>query len=101
FKNRADFSTEAAYREWTQSNASHPVNPERLQRLAIEMNHAADASLSPKNAEILRFIAGKVVGMGDILAELDMQRLIARCAVLGRPEDLKRLYDRPCDERLK
>jgi len=101
FKNRADFRTEAAYREWMQSEATHPINPERLQRLAVALNHAADASLSPKNAEVLRFIAGKVVGMGDILTEPDMQRLIARCAVLGRPEDLKRLHDRPCDERLK
>jgi hypothetical protein len=101
FKNRADFRTEAAYREWMQSETTHPVNPERLRRLAVALNRAADASLSPKHAEVLRFIAGKVVGMGDILAEPDMQRLIARCAVLGRPKDLKRLHDRPCDERLE
>lgn len=83
-----------------QGKATHPVNPERLQRLTVALNHAADASLSPKHTEMLRFIAGRVVGMGDILAEPDMQRLIARCAALGRPQDLKRLEDRPCDERL-
>jgi hypothetical protein len=101
FKNRADFRTEVEYREWVQGKATHPVNPERLQHLAVALNRAAAASLSPKHAEILRFVARKVVGMGDILAEPDMQRLIARCAVLGRPEDLQRLHDRPCDERLQ
>ncbi|MGH9651076.1 MAG: hypothetical protein ACRD3I_11475, partial [Terriglobales bacterium] len=81
--------------------ASHPINPQRLRRLAVALELAADASLNRKHAEALRFIAVKVVAISDILAEPDMQRLIARCAVLGRPEDLKRLEDRPCDERLK
>lgn len=101
FKNRADFDSEAQYYKWVQDKATHPVNPVRLQRLAVELNLAAEATLSPNHSEILRFIAVKVVGIGDILAEPDMQRLIARCAVLGRPQDLKRLHDRPCDERLK
>jgi hypothetical protein len=101
FKNRADFRTEAAYREWMHTAATHPVNPERMMRLAVPLNRAAEASLSPQRADVLRFIAGKVVMIADILTEPDMQRLIARCAVLGRPEDLKRLHDRPCDERLQ
>jgi hypothetical protein len=100
-KNRADFPTEAEYREWMKNEATHPVNPERLQGLSVVLNHAADVSLSPNHAEVLRFIAGKVIGIGDILAEPDMQRLVARCAVLGRPEDLKRLYDRPCNQQRK
>lgn len=101
FQNRADYSTEAAYREWVQREATHPVNPARLQHLAVTLNHVADASLSREHAETMRFIATKLITIGGILAELDMQRLIARCAVLGRPEDLKRLHDRPCDELLK
>ncbi len=43
----------------------------------------------------------QVTQIADILAEPDMQRLIARCAVLGDPNDLKRLQDRPCDKRLR
>jgi hypothetical protein len=101
FKNRADFRTEAAYREWMRTDSTHPVNSARLQSLAVALNRAADASLSPNHTQILRFIAGQVIGMGDILAEPDMQRLVARCAVLGNPEDLRRLQDRPCDGRLK
>jgi hypothetical protein len=101
FKNRADFNTETEYRKWVQKKATHPVNPERLQRLAVVLDGTAGASLSPKHTEIVQFIAGKLVNIGDILADPDMQRLIARCAVLGRPEDLKRLHGRPCDERLK
>jgi len=48
----------------------------------------------------LRLIASRVVVIGDILSEPDMQRVVARCALLGNPDDLKRLKDRPCDERL-
>ena len=101
FQNRADFKTEEEYRRWVQREATHPVNPDRLRHLALSLNRAADATLSRDNGELLRFIAGKLGGIADILAEPDMQRLIARCAVLGRPEDLKRLQDRPCDQRLK
>jgi hypothetical protein len=98
FPNRADFASEAEYRTWTRSSATHPVNPERLQHLGTALNRAARASLNREFAEVVPLIASHLVGMGDILAEPDMQRLIARCAVLGRPEDLKRLHDRPCDD---
>jgi hypothetical protein len=93
FPNRSDFRTETEYREWMQREATHPMNPARLQQLAVALNRAADANLSRDFVEAMRFIATKLVAIGDILAEPDMQRLIARCAVLGRPEDLKRLND--------
>jgi hypothetical protein len=96
FPNRADFASEAEYRTWTRSGATHPINPERLQNLGTALNRAARASLNREFAEVVPSIASHLVAMGDILAEPDMQRLIARCAVLGRPEDLKRLHDRPC-----
>ena len=98
FPNRADFKTEADYEAWRRAEATHPLNPDRLRRLGVALNRSADASLSRENAEFLRFVATRIVAIGDILGDPDMQRLIARCAVLGNPENLKRLDDRPCTE---
>lgn len=96
FPNRADYKTEAEYQKWRTQKATHPINPERLRNLGVLLNQKAGGSLDPGHAEIMRFIGGKLVGMGDILSEPDMQRLIARCAVLGNLESLKRLHSRPC-----
>jgi hypothetical protein len=93
--NRADFAKEAEFLDWVRREATHPMNSERLKRLAVTLDREADAGLNRNHADVLRFIAGKLVQIGDILAEPDMQRLIARKAVLGRPEDLKRLQDPP------
>ena len=101
FKNRADFSTDAGYRDWGRGKATHPVNADRLIRFGAALSRAADRTLSRGHASALRVIAMQVTQIADILAEPDMQRLIARCAVLGDPNDLKRLQDRPCDKRLR
>ena len=101
FKNRADFQTEADYWDWVRHGATHPVNPERLQNIGVLLDEAASASLSSKSAEVMRFIAEKLINIGGILAEPDQQRLVARCAVLRNPGELKRLHDSPCDESLK
>jgi hypothetical protein len=90
FPNRADFKTDAAFLAWQQSEATHPVNPERLQSFALALERAAGASLDPTQAEVLRFIAARLATIAETLAEPDMQRLIARQAVQGDPEDLKR-----------
>jgi IrrE N-terminal-like domain len=90
FPNRADFATEAAFLEWQQREATPPVNPLRLQTLALALDGAAGDSLAPAHAEVLRFIATRLLTIADTLAEPDMQRLIARKAVQGDPEDLKR-----------
>ena len=90
FPNRADFETDAAFVDWQRRQATHPVNPERLQSLALALDRAADDSLDPAHAEVLRFIATRLATIADTLAEPDMQRLIARQAVHGDPEDLKR-----------
>lgn len=100
FKNRADFPTETAYLDWLRRESTHPVNPQRLRDLGVTLEREARATLSRQQAETLRFIAARVVAIGDILAEPNMQRLVARCAVLGNPEDLKRVQNRTCDERL-
>jgi hypothetical protein len=90
FPNRADFETEAAYLAWQQSEATHPVNPGRLQSLALALDRAAGDSLDATRAEVLRFIATRLATIAETLAEPDMHRLIARQAVQGDPEDLKR-----------
>lgn len=90
FPNRADFETDAAFLAWQQGEATHPVNPGRLQGLALALDRAAGDSLDPTHAEVLRFIATRLATIADTLAEPDMQRLIARQAVLRDPEDLKR-----------
>ena len=90
FPNRADFDTDAAFLAWQQKEATHPVNPGRLQSLALALDRAAGDSLDPNHAEVLRFIATRLAVIADTLAEPDMQRLIARQAVLGDPGDLKR-----------
>jgi len=100
-KNRADFRGDAEYHAWMQSEATHPVNPERLRRLAVALDRSAAAAQDRNRAETLRFIAVKLKAIGDILAEPDMQRVIVRLAVMGSPDDLKRLHDPPRDERPK
>jgi IrrE N-terminal-like domain len=90
FPNRADFETEAAFLDWQQRQATHPVNSERLQTLALALEQAARDSLDPEHAEVLRFIATRLVTIADTLAEPDMQRLIARRAGHGDPEELTR-----------
>jgi hypothetical protein len=90
FPNRADFATDAAFLAWQQREATHPVNPGRLQSLALALDRAAGDSLDPAHAEALRFIATRLATIAETLAEPDMQRLIARRAVEGDPEDLKR-----------
>jgi hypothetical protein len=90
FPNRADFETDAAFLAWQQKEATHPVNPGRLQSLALALDRAAGDSLDPAHAEVLRFIATRLATIAETLAEPDMQRLIARKAVLGNPTDLKR-----------
>jgi hypothetical protein len=90
FPNRADFEAEAAFLDWQQREATHPVNPGRLQSLALALDRAVGDSLDPGHAEVLRFIATRLAVIADTLAEPDMQRLIARQAVQGDPDDLKR-----------
>ena len=90
FPNRADFETDAAFLAWQQEKATHPVNPGRLQSLALALDRAAGDSLDPNRAGVLRFIATRLAVIADTLAEPDMQRLVARKAVLGDPENLKR-----------
>jgi hypothetical protein len=90
FPNRADFDSDDAYQAWRRETATHPVNPERLQSLAVQLDRTARDSLDARGAEVLRYIATRLAAIGETLAEPDMQRLIARKAVLGDPEDLKR-----------
>jgi hypothetical protein len=90
FPNRTDFDSDTAYEDWRRGAATHPVNPERLQAMAVALDRAAGDSLDPKRAEVLWFIATRLAAIGDTLGEPDMQRLIARQAVLGDPEGLKR-----------
>jgi IrrE N-terminal-like domain len=90
FPNRADFETDAAFLDWQQRQATHPVNSDRLQTLALALERAAGESLDPAHAEALRFIGTRLVSIADSLAEPDMQRVIARRAVHADPEDLKR-----------
>jgi hypothetical protein len=90
FPNRADFKTERQFLDWQRREATHPMNPGRLQALALQLDRAANRTLSRSHAEVLRFIATRLASIGDILAEPDMQRLVARQAVLGDPADLRR-----------
>ena len=90
FPNRADFEADAAFLAWQRKEATHPINPGRLQSLALALDRAAGDSLDPNHADVLRFIATRLAVIAETLAEPDMQRLIARKAVLGDPTDLKR-----------
>ena len=96
FQNRADFASEDAYRNWLRRESTHPVNPARLSSLGAQLDRAAK-SATTNHAELLEYIATQLVGMGDILSEPDMHRLIARCAVFASPMDLRRLDDRICE----
>jgi hypothetical protein len=90
FPNRADFESEAEFMGWQSGSATHPMNPGRMQAMALALERSAEAALDPARAEILRYIASRLAGMAEILAEPDMQRLMARKAVLGDAADLRR-----------
>ena len=63
FPDRADFDSDAAYEDWRRREATHPVNPERLQAMAVALDRAADDMLNPKRAEVLRFIATRLASI--------------------------------------
>jgi IrrE N-terminal-like domain len=62
FPNRADFETDAEFRDWQSRSATHPVNSERLQAMALALDRSAGATLDPTRAEVLRFIATRLAG---------------------------------------
>lgn len=95
-KNRADFASDAAYAEWLMSEASHPVNGRRMRSLATALDRQATAARDPNSADTLRFIAGRLAAIGEIVEDRDMQRYLRRCAAARHPEELRRLEDRPC-----
>jgi hypothetical protein len=95
-KNRSDFPSTAAYLKWVRSEAEHPVNGARMQNLAATMQRQAATERDPNNAEVLRFIAVRLVAIGETVADPEIQQLLKRCATSRRLKDLKRLDDRPC-----
>ncbi len=95
-KNRSDFPSDAAYSEWVRTTADHPVNGSRMRALASTMQRQAAAALDANRADVLHFIATRLAAIGEIIEDPDMQQHLRRCATSRRPEDLKRLDDRPC-----
>ena len=95
-RNRSDFSSDAAYFAWARTEALHPVNGRRMKNLALAMQRQAAAEPDRNRADILHFIATRLAAIGEIIEDPDMQQLLKRCATLRRPEDLRRLDDRPC-----
>jgi len=95
-KNRSDFPSDAAYFDWVRTMAAHPVNGRRMRHLASMLQRQAAAERDANQADILQFIAGRLAAIGEIIEDPDMQRLLKRCAASRRPDDLKRLEDRPC-----
>lgn len=95
-KNRSDFPSDAAYFDWVQSSASHPVNGSRMRNLAAMMRRQAAAERDSNRADVLQFIAVRLVAIGEIVEGPEMQQWLRRCAKARRVEDLKRLEDRPC-----
>lgn len=95
-RNRSDFPDDVAYFEWVRTEASHPVNGRRMRSLASVMGRQAAAESDPARADTLRFIAGRLTSIGEILEDPGMQQLLKRCANSRRPDELKRLDDRSC-----
>ena len=96
FPNRADFDSDRDYEQWVEGTTTHPVNPERLERLGTRLADRAD-SVTRDQAEVYRYIAARLQSIGRVLADPDMQRLIVRCATTRGPATLRRLEDRPCE----
>jgi hypothetical protein len=96
FPNRSDFASDTAYFNWMRTEATHPVNGRRMQNLASIMQRQADAAADPNRADTLNYIATRLAAIGKIVEDPEMQSLLRRCAEKRRPEDLKRLDDRPC-----
>ncbi len=95
-RNRSDFPSDVAYSEWVRTKADHPVNGNRMRALASIMQRQAASARDANRADVLRFIATRLAAIGEIVDDPDMQQHLRRCATSRRPEDLKRLNDRPC-----
>lgn len=95
-RNRSDFPSDSAYFEWVRTEASHPVNGRRMRSLASMMRRQAAAERDPNRADTLQYIARRLMDIGEIVDDTDMQQFLKSCVELRRPEDLKRLDDRAC-----
>ncbi len=95
-KNRNDFDSDAEYLGALDSELTHPVTAERLRKLAGIMHQQAMRTADPNQADVLSYISGRLSGIGEILADPEMQQFIKRCAMKRSMEDLQRKRDLTC-----
>ena len=91
--NRADFSSEQAWREYQQNQATHPFSAERMKQMARDLAASpADFSASemdiPASIKRVQQVAGWLEQIATILEDPDIQRSIA---IKARATDLQSL----------
>lgn len=86
YENRADFATEAEYHQALASR-THPVSPERLQRVARHIAGSGRGFTGNSRATALK-VSLDISQLAVQLADLDVQRLAARIGRTVTPADL-------------
>ena len=95
-RNRADFNSVAEYHAWLDNEAKHPINGRRMRNLASLMQNQADSTRDLNRSSALNFISERLMTMGQIVENPDVQRLLKRCAMMRELRDFKRLTNQPC-----
>ena len=90
--NRWDFQSDEAW-EAEQKNDSHPLNADRLLRLAVVLDRTADNFVAGRRGnvadrETIQFLAMRISQIAELLKEFDFQRSTVIAALETTPETL-------------
>jgi hypothetical protein len=93
--NRADFASEAAWTDYYRSESTHPMTAERMTALADDLMRAPEEFASSEadvaaGVALVEFAATQIRGIGDILADPEIQRSIAAKALATDLTSLRR-----------
>ncbi len=94
-RNAADFSSPEEWQAWLSEQNTHPLTASRMTALADDLlrspeDFAATESDVAAGVERVRYVAAQIRGIGDLLADPDIQRSIALKALATDPQSLRR-----------
>jgi hypothetical protein len=100
--NRGDFRDDRAWQTFLESEATHPLNGQRLRALSGRLI-AAEGRFAHNAAErpIVRFIAEGLVDVAETLDDPDMQRVMVKVAREESLEDLRPRRPKPPRPRVR
>ncbi len=93
---RGDFSTDSAWQNYLQTKSTHPLTAKRLESIAQDLlqspnDFTSEAIDQQAAVRQIQFIAGQISGIGTILADEQLHRLVVG---IGLASDLQSLRNR-------